>query len=319
MRVADPNNIRLAMLGMVDGNGHPFSWSAIINGDYDAEAMAACGYPVIPQYLAAQPRENLGIPGARVTHVWCDDVADAHRVAKASCVPQVVSRAEEVIGQVDAVLIATDIGHEHVARARPFIEAGIPVFIDKPLVDNVDDLHQFIQWYEEGRPLLSTSCMRYAKEFQDLRERLGALGTLRLLTVSMAKSWERYGIHAIEAVYPILRAGGYTAVTHSGSVGRSIVHVTHEDGADVVLAVIDDLFGAFGHVHAYGTNGADQAIFGDTFTAFKTQLETFINYLRMGTCPFPFDETVEQMKLLIAGILSRQNGGQTISLNEIGV
>ena len=32
--------IRLAMLGMVDGNGHPYSWSAIFNG-YDPEDMAS--------------------------------------------------------------------------------------------------------------------------------------------------------------------------------------------------------------------------------------------------------------------------------------
>ena len=38
--VANPERIRLAMLGMVDGNGHPYSWSAILNGRYDAAAMA---------------------------------------------------------------------------------------------------------------------------------------------------------------------------------------------------------------------------------------------------------------------------------------
>ena len=27
--------IRLAMLGMVEGNGHPYSWSIIFNGGYD--------------------------------------------------------------------------------------------------------------------------------------------------------------------------------------------------------------------------------------------------------------------------------------------
>ena len=31
--------IRIAMLGMVEGNGHPYSWSAIFNG-YDPEKMA---------------------------------------------------------------------------------------------------------------------------------------------------------------------------------------------------------------------------------------------------------------------------------------
>ena len=31
-KVATRGEIRLAMLGMIEGNGHPYSWSAIING-----------------------------------------------------------------------------------------------------------------------------------------------------------------------------------------------------------------------------------------------------------------------------------------------
>ena len=96
--VANSDNIRLAMLGMVDGNGHPYSWGAIINGRYDAQAMADCGFPVIPQYLGAERPENLGIPGVQVTHVWCDDPADAAKVARASFIPHVVQRPEDVIG-----------------------------------------------------------------------------------------------------------------------------------------------------------------------------------------------------------------------------
>ena len=74
---ADPEDIRLAMLGMVEGNGHPYSWTAIINGRYDHALMQASGFPTIPQYLGAQPREALGIRGARVTHIWCEDAARA--------------------------------------------------------------------------------------------------------------------------------------------------------------------------------------------------------------------------------------------------
>ena len=35
----EPAPLRLAMLGLIPGNGHPYSWSAIING-YDRAAMA---------------------------------------------------------------------------------------------------------------------------------------------------------------------------------------------------------------------------------------------------------------------------------------
>jgi hypothetical protein len=37
----------------------------------------------------------------------------------------VVRRSQEVIAQVDAVIVATDKGHEHVDRCKPFVEAGL--------------------------------------------------------------------------------------------------------------------------------------------------------------------------------------------------
>lgn len=314
--VPDPHNIRLAMLGMVEGNGHPYSWSAIINGRYDAEVMAECGYPVIPQYLGAQPKENLGIPGVQVTHVWCDNPEDAIKVGKAACIPFIAARPEEVIGEVDAVIIATDIGHEHVERCRPFIEAGLPIFIDKPMTDNATDLRQFIAWHEAGKAFLSTSALRYSKEFRALDSRLAETGNPRLITITMAKSWERYGIHALEAVYPMLAAGGYTSISHRGDDAANFMHLQHESGIAVLLDVISDLYGAFGHVNVYGTKGTLQAKFEDTFFAFKTQLEGFVHYLRTGESPVPFSETIELMNIIIAGIESRERGGEIIRLGK---
>src|SRR5882757_8730755 len=103
--------LRLAMLGMIEGNGHPYSWSAIVNG-YDPVEMAKCPYAAIPAYLGRQPLASVRIPGARVTHVWTDDPADAPNVAAASLIPHVVSQPEDVLGQVDAVVIATDDGDD---------------------------------------------------------------------------------------------------------------------------------------------------------------------------------------------------------------
>jgi predicted dehydrogenase len=317
--VPNPDDIRLAMLGMVDGNGHPYSWSAIINGRYDAETMADCGFPVIPQYLGAEPPENLGISGARVTHVWCDDPADAVQVAKAAFIPNVVDRPEEVIGAVDAVVIPTDRGWEHVERARPFIDAGLPLFIDKPLCDREEDLRQFIAWHDSGKAFLSTSAMRYAKEFAAVREKLPeAVGKLRLLTITTPKSWERYGIHALEAVYPMLKPRGWVSSANTGTKAANIVHVRHADGVDVVLAAVDDMYGAFGKLNVYGTTGAISAAFADTFFSFKSQLEAFVDYLRTGRSPVPFEETVEMMKIIIAGVRSREESGRTVMLDEIG-
>jgi hypothetical protein len=316
--VPNRDDIRLAMLGMVDGNGHPYSWSAIINGTYDAQAMANCGFPVIPRYLGAEPKENLGIPGAKVTHVWCDEPADGPRVAQAAGIANVARRAEDVIGQVDAVIIATDRGWEHMDRARPFVEAGLPVFIDKPLCDREDHLRQFIAWQQEGKPLLSTSGLRYAREFVAVKQRMtDEVGEPRLITATTCKSWERYGIHALEGVYPMLIPGGWISVANTGTEDANIVHARHASGVDVVIAAVADMFGAFGKLGVYGTKGAVTASFDHTFFAFKAQLVAFIDYLRTGELPFPFAETVELMKIVIAGVRSREQSGRTVLLEEI--
>lgn len=306
------------MLGCTPGNGHPYSWSAIFNG-YDRERMSReCPFPGIPAYLNKEPSETLTIPGASVTHVCCtgDGGFTARHVAECSLIPHVVNEPTDVIGQVDAVIIATDIGGEHVGRARPFVEAGIPVFIDKPLADSADDLKTFADWVAAGKPIMSSSCMRYAKEYLPFRASTRNLGALRFASLTTAKSWETYGIHALEGLYPILGPGFLTA-RNVGSPERNIVHLTHRDGVDAIIVANMDMYGGFGCLQLCGTAGQAHAVFADSFYAFKAQLEDFIAFLRTGRRPFPFDETLELIKLVIAGARSREQGGRIVSLQEI--
>lgn len=313
--LVERDEIRLAMLGMVDGNGHPYSWSAIFNG-YDPEEMKSCPYPAIPAYLGKQPQHTLRIEGVNVTHIWTDDPEDALRVSQASLIPHVAARPEDVIGEVDAVIIATDKGHEHVERCRPFVDAGIPVFVDKPLVDNEADLLVFADWVRQGKAILSSSCMRYCKEFMPYRLSTSDLGQIRFATITTPNSWERYGIHALESIYPIF-GHGFVSVRNTGSAERNVVHIKHSGGADIVVAAQSDMYGAFGLLQLCGTAGHAFAQSHDTFYSFKTQLQSFIDYLRTGERPFPFEETVELMKLIIAGIRSREEGGREVQLKEI--
>jgi predicted dehydrogenase len=298
-------NIRLGMAGKVDENDHPYSWSAILNG-YDPARLADCPSAVIRSYLSRQPSADFGIPGVRVTHVWCDDRSDAERVAVVSQIPNVVDRPEGMVGQVDAVLIPTDKGGEHVARARPFVEADIPVFIDKPLCDNEADLRTFSDWIARGKPIQSSSAFRYAREFETLRNELPACGELRLVVTTIAKSWERYGIHALEGVYALLPPAAWLSATNTGSEATGdVVHYRRDDGIDVIVIARDDLYGGFGVTTAYGTRGHRTAQFRDSFYAFKRQLEAFVTFLRTGNPTVPFEQTAELMRLLIAGIASR--------------
>jgi hypothetical protein len=314
--VKDPSRISIGMIGIVPDNAHPYSWSAAING-FDADEMAKCPEPVVFEYLSAEAPENIGIPEARVTHIWGADVDSAIHVAKAALIPNVLSRPEDAIGEVDAVIIPTDIGSEHLEMARPFVEAGLPIFIDKPLTDREDHLEQFINWHSQGAHLQSGSVLRFAAEFVECRERILDLGELRLATMTMVKSWERYGMHAAEAVYPFARPGGWISVTNTGTETANIVHVRHKDGIDVVLALIDDFGGSAGCLGLYGVNGSLNLKFADRYSAVKAQLSSFVAYLRTGIPSVPFAETIELGKIIIAGSRSRAENGRRVMLSEI--
>jgi len=310
-------DIKIAMLGMTEGNGHPYSWSIMINGGYDAAALSACPFPAIGDYIVKQPPETLGIKGVQVSHVWTDDPADAAKVAQVAQIPNIAGRAEEVIGAVDAVIIATDKGFEHVERARPFVEAGLPVFIDKPLCDNRADFKTFSDWVASGRPIMSSSSARYTKEFMPYHAGTYEFGDLRSVQMTMAKKWETYGIHAIESIFPIV-GPGFVSVRNTGTYERNVLHISHSRGVDVTIVVIGDLIGGSGFLTLAGTKGGVQLRPQDSYFSFKTQLDTVVAWLRTGQRPYPFSETEELAKIIIGGIESREQGGREIFLSEIG-
>ena len=92
--------LKLAMLGMTEGNGHPYSWSIIINGKYNASALAECPYAAIIDYISKQPTNTLGIENAEVSHIWTDNLKDAEHVAKVAEIENIVSDPKDVIGEV---------------------------------------------------------------------------------------------------------------------------------------------------------------------------------------------------------------------------
>jgi len=307
--------IRLAMLGMIEGNGHPYSWSAIVNG-YEPDQMTRCPYPVIPQYLSEVPHGTIRIPGARVTHIWTDNASEAPKVAAASRIQHVVARPEDVIGKVDAVIISTDDGHEHVRRARAFVEAGLPLFVDKPLAINVPDLNQFIRWHQAGRVFLSSSNMRYAPEMKQILRRKAQLGELRWIASCTSKTWERYAIHALEAIWPVL-GPGFLGVRTESRPGSDIAYLTHRSGTQITLGVIFDAVGSYGALHVFGTEGHLSVTCWDTYTAFRNQLCAFLDMLRSGERPYPLSETIELMAVITAGLRSREANGRFVKLEEI--
>src|SRR5690349_3395381 len=122
--------LRLGIIGMSPGNAHPTSWSAIINGVFNGEAITNMGYPAVADYLEAN-KPTLGLPGAKVTHVLSQSREVSEMIAATAGIDNIAEAPADMIPQVDAILLTRDDPEQHVAMAKPFIDAGLPIFIDK--------------------------------------------------------------------------------------------------------------------------------------------------------------------------------------------
>ncbi|WP_106596587.1 Gfo/Idh/MocA family oxidoreductase [Dyadobacter jiangsuensis] len=291
--------LKLGIIGMSPGNAHPYSWSAIINGQFDGEEITRIGYPAVAAYLEAN-RDTLGLPAAKVTHVWAQEREIAESICKAVGVTVIVDELAEMIGEVDAVILARDDPENHKEMARSFIEAGIPIFIDKPLAYSAEDLDWFSAQSAAGSFIMSCSSMRYANEVRVARQELKSLGKLELVTAVGKKDWKKYGIHLLEAIFAILDDPEVRSVKSIGEADREIVHLRLENGPDVTLHLFNEISGTF-QVSLFGRNAWKLIDIRNSYSMFRDNLIEFIRSVEEGKPRLDFGKTERIVRVIVEG------------------
>ena len=107
--------------------------------------------------LANLPQENGSFlfPDVKITHILGDTPLSASSVAKACRIPHTVQNLEEMYNQVDAVMIVYRHGGTHFQSALPFLERGIPVWIDKPVTIDPEECRKLIRLAESRKTILA--------------------------------------------------------------------------------------------------------------------------------------------------------------------
>ena len=297
---------------MSPGNAHPYSWSAIINGVFKGDEISKVGYPVVSDYLQAN-KDTLGLPGVEVVYVWSQDREISESIARATNILHIADRPEELIGQVDAVILSRDDAENHVEMAKPFIDAGVPLFIDKPLCCTKKDLDYFATEAGKGRFIMSCSSMRYANESRSAKAELKSLGPLALITAVGKKDWIKYGVHMIEAIFSILDDPRPVKVTNAGKKGQSIVSIEFENGLLAVVHLFMDIAPTF-QISLFGRERWRLIEIKNSYSMFRDNIIEFIRSVQEGKPRIPFSITEQIIHVLIGAEESFQQGGKTINL-----
>ena len=199
------------------------------------------------------------VSGFSVTHVWGETPDDAKDAQDRGLIPNIVEEPEDLIGQVDAAIVDHRHPKYHLPAVRPLLEAGIPLFVDKPFCYRLDEGKEFLARARElDVPVCSFSVLPKQASFAQLQEDVRDLG--RIISVVSTGPCDIdseyggvffYGIHQVDMVVRLLDwdithvqlnrgQQNHTATLYSASGAISTMNLVGEGRVDFHVSVIGE-------------------------------------------------------------------------------
>lgn len=231
---------------------------------------------------------------------------------------RIVNSIDSVAEEVDAILLESVDGRQHLEQFRRIASFGKPVFIDKPFATTVIDAKGIIELAEDsGTPIFSCSSLRFAKGTAELGKEREVLGCYTFGPNAMLRDFPGffwYGIHCAEILFSKMGKGCCEVMVYSN------------EGVDVVTGTWAD--GRVGSMYLYQMSGLDE--FGCTVFCegeiqqglaqkrppyYAMMIPSIVRFFQNGTPPVDHEETLEIMAFLEAANSSYESGSiVTISI-----
>lgn len=299
--------LKLGIIGLSEGNGHPFSFAALFNGYDPIELAKRCPFGLIKEYLPRDHRNEVFIDSAKVTHIWTQDRRISEDVAKVSLIPYIVDHYTDFIGEVDGVILARDDPWNHLEMSEPFLQVGLPVFIDKQLVSNKADLKRFLELTGPKYPLMAGSSIRFTRELASAKKNLQLEYVKTVHGVSRV-SWMRYGHHLFEGIACLWGLEIDWVRSLCDKMHHDIIQIHYKSGLNVILEFIEDVQLPIQFTCYSVVQPAYTVPFQDFFHSFREMMMSFVSMIDSNTRAIPYDEIVEIAKIILAGDISKHLG-----------
>ncbi|HSZ55526.1 MAG TPA: Gfo/Idh/MocA family oxidoreductase [Tepidisphaeraceae bacterium] len=296
--------IRAGIIGL--DTSHVIAFTKLLNAPKAREELTGV------KIVAAFPGGSSDIPDSR------DRVGPYTKQVQAMGV-EIVDSIPALLPKVDVVLLESVDGRPHLAQARPVIEAGKPLFIDKPLAGSLADAIAIDELARKHQvPWFSSSSLRFGPKVQAIRHdpKVGqvfgcdAWSPCHLEPHHPDLYW--YGIHGVELLYTVMGEGC-----------ESVTRVT-SDGTDVVVGRWKDgRIGTFRGIRA-GKQDYGVVVFGGKgvgtalgFEGYEPLLVQIVKFFKTRAPPVSAAETIEIYAFMEAADESKRQGGRPITISAV--
>jgi len=264
--------------------------------------------------------ERVAGDDARAVAIWGQDQVHTRNVAFKGGIETIVTDPSEMLGKVDAVFVEDRHGDLHAEHALPFLEKGLPVFIDKPLAISLADMGRLIAAANaSGSFLTSFSSLRTDATTDAIAAQATSIGQIRVAHVAGPCDFESvyggpffYATHAVEIALGLI---GDDLVTASAARSGKNVVVT-AIWNDETIAAITYLSDAKYHFGAtlYGTDGVASGEILANHDGYRTAIGIILDGMTSGARPFTDEQMVRPVAAVHAIQQSLANGGGPVEV-----
>lgn len=295
--------IRLGIIGT--DTSHAVAFTKILNDPKNPDYIA--GARVVAAFKGGS--KDIESSAKRVDEY----AATLERDWKVEIVPDIAT----LLRKVDAVLLESVDGRPHLAQAKAVIEAGKPLFIDKPLASTLEDAVEIARLAKSrGVKWFSSSSLRWAK----------SLGPLRQPNLKGAITWgpgpleehhylelSWYGIHATEMLFTLMGRGCET-VTRTYSAEQDEISCRWGDGRIGTVRALRP-YSDFGAVAFTQDNKIIQSEAKFEYS-YVPLVRKIVDFFVTGQRPVDEAETIEIFAFLDAAQKSREQGGKPVKVRQ---
>lgn len=238
-----------------------------------------------------------------------DSEAGVEQIRLKSSCDYFTDRFDEFVDKVDGVIITSRHGSRHLPYARPYLERGIPVWIDKPICSSVRDAKELLELSHRYRvPVCGGSSLATADEIRELaayvrENRATVRGGHVTAPIHLDSPYEGFWFYAPHAVQMMTEV-----------FGTEVRRVSAGRGADFVQAVYEyDEF----NVSAYFGTGYTLTLYRGGYQAqpmkistgsSEVQLDEFYQVVKSGKSSVSDREFIAPVYLIDATIKAYETG-----------
>ena len=237
-----------------------------------------------------------------VIGVYSEDTAAMQQVCETFGVPAMKSY-DEAVGVADGAVITARHGGKHYPYARPYIESGVPMFIDKPITVDEEEAVSFMRACRDaGVRVTGGSCCKYAAEIEDMKAKMPReeiRGGLVRAPINMDNPYGGfffYSQHLVEMLGELF--GLYPRSVKAHRVGRTVNVLFSYDGYDVMGLYTEFSNHYFVSVALNGQTLASDATIG--MDCFTREFDEFCDLLMGGEQTVTYDDFIAPVCLLNA-------------------